>query len=126
MHEAMQSAYNKYHSTETALLYIKNDILKYIDQHKLVLLVLLELSASFDTNIDHKLLINILSYRLGLSGCVLDRFRSYLKMGHKRSSWLFLSARPPSQNLDYHIKYYRVEMGGGDKCYSHYLYKALE
>ena len=72
MNEAMQSAYKKHHSTETALLYILNDILS-IDQHKVVLLVLLDLSAAFDT-IDHKHLINRLSSRLGLSGCVLDCF----------------------------------------------------
>ena len=77
MHEAIQSAYKKYHSTETALLYIQNGILNSIDQHQIVLLVLLDLSAAFDT-IDHELLINRLSSRLGLSGCVLDWFRSYL------------------------------------------------
>ena len=77
MHEAMQSAYKKHHSTETSLLYIQNDILNSIDQHKVVILVFLDLSAAFDT-IDHELVINILSARLGLSGCVLDWFRSYL------------------------------------------------
>ena len=73
----MQLAYKKHHSTETALLYIQNDILNSIDQHKVVLLVMLDLRAAFDT-IDHELLINRLSSRLGLSGCVLDWFRSYL------------------------------------------------
>ena len=53
------------------------DILNSIDQNKVVLLVLLDLSAAFDT-IDHELLINRLSSRLGPSGCVLDWFRSYL------------------------------------------------
>ena len=77
MHEAMQSAYKKYHSTETALLYIQKGILNYIDQQTVVLLVFLDLSAAFDT-IDHELLINRLSSRLGLSGCVLDWFRLYL------------------------------------------------
>ena len=83
MHETMQSAYKKHHSTETALLYIQNDILNSIDQNKVVLLVLLDLSAAFDT-IDHELLINRLSSRLGLSGCVLDWFRSYLKNRSQR------------------------------------------
>ena len=55
IHEAMQSAYKKHLSTETALLYIQNAILNFIDQHKVVLLVLLYLSAVFDT-IDHELL----------------------------------------------------------------------
>ena len=77
IHEAMQSAYKKHHSTETALLYNQNDILNSIDQHKVVFLVLLDLSAAFDT-IDHELLINRLSSRLGLSGCVVDWFRPYL------------------------------------------------
>ena len=83
MHEAMQSAYKKHHSTETALLYIQNGILNSIDQHKVVLIVLLDLSATFDT-IDHELIINRLSYRLGLSGCVLDWFQSYLKNSSQR------------------------------------------
>ena len=57
MHEAMQSVYKEHHSTETALIYIQNYILNSIEQHKVVLLVLLDLSAAFDT-IDHKLIIN--------------------------------------------------------------------
>ena len=57
MHEAIQSAYKKHHSTDTALLYIQNDILNSIDQHKIVLLALLDLSSAFDT-IDHELFIN--------------------------------------------------------------------
>ena len=35
-------AYKKHHSTETALLYIQNDILNSIEQKKVVLLVLLD------------------------------------------------------------------------------------
>ena len=44
-----QSAYRKFHSTETALLRIQNDLLLAIDQRKLSALVLLDLSAAFDT-----------------------------------------------------------------------------
>ena len=58
-------------------LYIHNDILNSIDQHNVVFLVFLDLSAAFDT-IDHELLINRLSSRLGFSGLVLDWFRPYL------------------------------------------------
>ena len=58
-----------------------NDILNSIDQHKVVLPVLL--SAAFDT-IDHEVLINRLSPRLGLSGCVLDLFRSCLNNRSQR------------------------------------------
>ena len=49
MHEAMQSAYKKHHITETALLYIiQNVIFNSNDRHKVVVLVLLDLSAAFE------------------------------------------------------------------------------
>ena len=53
---SFQSAYRKFHSTETALLRIQNDLLLAIDQRKLSALVLIDLSAAFDT-IDHQLLL---------------------------------------------------------------------
>ena len=81
LHEAM--VYKKQHSTEITWLYIQKDIFNYIDQHKVVFLELLDLSATFDS-IDHELLINRLSSRLGLFGCVLDWFRSYLKNRSQR------------------------------------------
>ena len=50
-----QSAYRSFSSTETALIRIQNDILLAIDHQELSALVLLDLSAAFDT-IDHDLL----------------------------------------------------------------------
>ena len=47
-----QSAYRSNHSIETALLKVENDILSAMDKGRLVALVLLDLSASFDT-VDH-------------------------------------------------------------------------
>ena len=47
-----QSAYHQYHSTETALLKVKNDILMNLNSQRVTLLVLLDLSAAFDT-VDH-------------------------------------------------------------------------
>ena len=47
--EPLQSAYRAQHSTETALLRVKNDILHGIDNRQVVALVLLDLSAAFDT-----------------------------------------------------------------------------
>ncbi len=44
-----QSAYREFHSTETALLRIKNDILMNMNQQHVTLLVALDLSAAFDT-----------------------------------------------------------------------------
>ena len=47
--EPMQSAYKTGHSTETALPKVQNDILMAIDNQKLTALLLLDLSAAFDT-----------------------------------------------------------------------------
>ncbi len=49
LYEPNQSAYRKFHSTETALLRTHNDILLAADQHLEAVLVLLNFSAAFDT-----------------------------------------------------------------------------
>jgi hypothetical protein len=77
LHELFQSAYKKFHSTETALLRVQSDVLQAIDQKKCVILVLLDLSAAFDT-IDHKILMERLQSRMGLSGTALNWFQSYI------------------------------------------------
>ena len=50
--------YKRYHGIETGLLRIQNDILIALDENHSVLLVLLDLSAAFDT-IDHRVLLYI-------------------------------------------------------------------
>ena len=60
LHESFQSAYKRYHSSETALLRVHNDILRSIDNGESVILVLLDLSAAFDT-VNHELLLSRLS-----------------------------------------------------------------
>ena len=50
--EPMQSAYRSGHSTETALLRVKTDLLHAIDHQEVVCLILLDLSSAFDT-VDH-------------------------------------------------------------------------
>ena len=75
--EPFQSAYRENHSTETALLKILNDILMACDEGKVSVLVLLDLSAAFDT-IDHTILCDRLSRCFGISGVVLDWIKSYL------------------------------------------------
>ena len=77
LQEVFQSAYKKYHSTETALLRVYNDIINGIDQGNICFLNLLDLSAAFDT-IDHNILLNRLHTSFGISGTALDWFRSYL------------------------------------------------
>ena len=72
-----QSAYKSGHSTETTLLKIKNDIHLNLAENKPTGLVLLDLSAAFDT-IDHFTLEARLASDFGLNGTVLAWFKSYL------------------------------------------------
>ena len=72
-----QSAYRKFHSTETALLKIHNDILSSMDDGRVTALTLLDLSAAFDT-IDHSILLRRLGNWFGVKEKALDWFKSYL------------------------------------------------
>ena len=71
LNESLQSAYKKHHSCETALLRVQNDILKSIDDKQCVVLLLLDLSAAFDT-VDHKILLHSLRSRFGIKGKALS------------------------------------------------------
>ena len=77
-----QSAYYPGHSTETALLQVVNDLLLAIDEGKLSVLVLLDLSAAFDT-INQDILLHRLQHVFGIQGTVLSWFRSYLTKDSK-------------------------------------------
>ena len=72
-----QSAYKKNHSTETILVKIVNDILVATDKNSATVLMLLDLSAAFDT-VDHNKLLNILEQEIGITGIALKWFRSFL------------------------------------------------
>ena len=62
---------------ETALLKVKNDILMSMNEQHVTLLVLLDLSAAFDT-IHHDKLIGRLESDLEITDNALARFKSYL------------------------------------------------
>ena len=71
-----QSAYKAGHSCETALLRVYNDIVTTIGRCNGAMLVLLDLSAAFDT-IDHDNLFCILEKYVGICGNALRLIKSY-------------------------------------------------
>jgi len=73
----MQSAYRRFHSTETAVMKVHDDLLLAADNGDVSALCLLDLTAAFDT-VDHDLMVLKLERQFGLRGVVLDWFRSYL------------------------------------------------
>ncbi|KAL5260602.1 hypothetical protein ACHWQZ_G010676 [Mnemiopsis leidyi] len=77
MFSSFQSGYRKNHSCETAVTKIHNDILMMIDKKENVVLLLLDLSAAFDT-INHRLLLNKLQSMYGINDVAISWLSSYL------------------------------------------------
>ena len=73
LHEPLQSAYKVGHSTEMALLAITDDILLSLDRGENVFLVLLDLSAAFDT-VNHSRLLSRLQDTFGIQGTFKVQF----------------------------------------------------
>ena len=74
--EPCQSVYREDSSTEIALLKIKTDILDAMDKKEIMCLVMLDLSATFNT-ISHELLLKRLKYRLSIMDLVLSWIESF-------------------------------------------------
>lgn len=70
LYPVAQSAYRRNHSTETALLNVMNNFLLNMNKQHVTILVLRDLSTAFDT-VDHSILLDRLSSKLGLNGTAL-------------------------------------------------------
>ena len=75
--EPYQLAYRRGHSTETALLKVKTNLLEAMDNKKGTCMVLLDLSMAFDM-VSHDLLLNWLKYRFGFTDTILKWIHNYL------------------------------------------------
>ena len=102
------------HNTESALLKIFNDLLISADNKKISILVLLDLSAAFDT-LDHTILLNRLRDNFGLSGTVLEWFESYLTF--RTQSVMINNVQSEPQTLLYGVPQGSVL---GPLCYTLY------
>lgn len=78
LHCLNQYGYKKNHSTELLLLKIVNELLRSCDLKIPTLLMLLDLSAAFDT-VDQLKMLSILRNRCGIQGVALKWFESFLK-----------------------------------------------
>ena len=73
-----QSAYRKNHGVETAMLKMYNDLLLAADNEKVFMVVMIDLSAAFDTvNID--ITLRLLEQNFGICGTPLSWIKSYLQ-----------------------------------------------
>ena len=103
LYPPQQSAYRRFHSTETALLTVCDDIIGAIDDGNTVLLAFLDLSAAFDT-VDHDILLQRLRVSFGLSNTALGWFESYL---HDRTQYVVFNG----QSSTVHRVQYGVPQG---------------
>ena len=123
----MQSAYRSGHSTETALVKVKADLLHAIDHQEVVCLVLLDLSLAFDT-VDHFMLLQRLEVCFGIKETALEWIRSYLTgrtqkvgVGNARSSPVTLSFGVPQGSVLEPILFTLYTCPLGSICIKHHI-----
>ena len=73
-----QHGYKKYHSTETLILKVVDDILIGFEKGTATVMVMIDLSAAFDT-VDIDKLLLVLKREIGVKGKALSWFSNYLK-----------------------------------------------
>ncbi|KAK2168742.1 hypothetical protein NP493_1218g00051 [Ridgeia piscesae] len=88
----LQSAYRQNCSTETALLHVHDSLIWSIDERKGVILLLIDLSAAFDT-IDHAILLNT----IGVKDRCLSWYAAYLQ--HRQYTVLFTGEQSKPHKL---------------------------
>lgn len=72
-----QSAYRPHHSTETAVICVMNDMINTIDKGHVGAIMLLDMSAAFDT-VDHSIMLDVLRRRFGIHDEALNWLDDFL------------------------------------------------
>ena len=105
LHCPVQSGYRPHHSCETLLVTMSDDIIKEIQADNIVIVVLLDLSAAFDT-IDHTILLEKLEDDYNITDDAHKWFKSYLdgrsfsvKVNNVSSTFLCLLFGVPQGSL---------------------------
>ena len=80
-----QSAYRARHSTETAIIAVHDEIVKAVDAGEVRALVLLDLSAAFDT-VDHQTLLRVLRCRFGVTDAAFVSEPANPDVQHQRAA----------------------------------------
>ena len=92
LYSPVQSAYRKHHGTETALLRVQNDNLNSLDRTNCVFLVLLDLSAAFDT-VDHAILHSRIESTAGITSSALQWISLYCISTTERNPFALTPSR---------------------------------
>ena len=95
-----QSAYRKHYSCETSLVKLVNDILWAMEKQLVTVVVILDLSAAFNT-VDHDLLLEVLEKQYGIIETARQWYTSYLKPRSFRVSIRGTTSKP--RQLDYSV-----------------------
>ena len=105
LESSSQYGYKKHHGTETLLIHIMDEIMVAVDSKLGVVVLLIDLSAAFDT-VNHSVLLNILYREIGIQGTALKWFKSFLlnrtqrvKVGASLSDPLVLSFGVPQGSV---------------------------
>ena len=77
LHSKYQHGYKKFHGTETLLLKVVDDVLIGFESNSATIVLLIDLSAAFDT-VDINKLLDILENDIGIKGIALAWFKSFL------------------------------------------------
>ena len=101
----LQSAYRQFHSTRTVLLKIASDLFEAAESGCVTVLVVLDLSAAFNT-IDHQVLVRRLEHTFSIKGPALSWVKSYpegrscfVKVGNAMSTTLSSDTVVPQRSV---------------------------
>ena len=128
LQESSQFGYKQYHSTETMMRGMMDEILKGFDENNATIIIFLDLSAAFDT-IDFDKVVEISREEIGIVGNALKWFESFLtgrkhcvKIGDQNSDFLEVMYGAPQGSV-LGPKLFSLNVRSQSLVFKKYLYK---